>query len=113
MENSDRNNKSNESEAEVGIKLEDKMNQNILICQINRANSQCQQGLVPIIALCMFSYGQSQRFNIHQMIKSHFTFAYNVAKRYVDILHSMGLCISYETICIALKNNTKEIELKI
>ena len=47
------------------------------------------------------------------MVKSYFTFAYNIAKRYIDVLHSMGLCMSYETIQIALKENPKEVERKI
>lgn len=61
----------------------------------------------------MLSYARSQKSNIYQMLKGYFTFAYNVAKRCVDVLHSMGLCVSYETICIALKENAEEVELKI
>lgn len=47
------------------------------------------------------------------MVKGHFTFAYNVAKSCVDVLYSMGLCVLYETIRVALKENAKEVELKI
>lgn len=47
------------------------------------------------------------------MVKGYFTFTYNIAKRCVDILQSMGLCISYKTICVALKEYAKEGELKI
>lgn len=47
------------------------------------------------------------------MVKGYFTFAYNVAKECIDILHSMGLCVLYKIICITLKENAKEVELKI
>lgn len=47
------------------------------------------------------------------MVKGYFTFIYNVAKKCVDILHFMGLCVLYKIICIALKKNAKEVELKI
>lgn len=61
----------------------------------------------------MLSYARSQKSNIYQIVKGHFTFIYKVAKRCIDVLHFTGLCVSYETICIALKENTKEVELKI
>ena len=84
-----------------------------MICQIKRASSQCQQDLVPMVTLCMLSYTRSQKFNIYQMVKNYFTFIYNVAKKYVDVLYSMGLCVSYEIIRIILKENAKEVEWKI
>lgn len=40
MENLDLNNKSNKSEAEITIKLKDKINWDKVICQIERASSQ-------------------------------------------------------------------------
>lgn len=42
MENQNANNESNESKAEIGIELEDKINWDKLICQTKRASSQCQ-----------------------------------------------------------------------
>ena len=47
------------------------------------------------------------------MIKSCFPFAYNVAKKCVDVLHSMVFFVLYKTICVALKKNAKGLELKI
>lgn len=41
IENLDSNNKSNKYKVEAEIKLEDKINKDILICQTNKANSQC------------------------------------------------------------------------
>lgn len=61
----------------------------------------------------MLSYVQTQKSKIYQIVKANFTFAYNVAKKCQDILHSIGLCILYMTICVALKENAKEVELKI
>lgn len=52
----DNNDKNNKSEIELEIKLEDKMNQNILICQTDRASSQHQQNLIPTITLYILSY---------------------------------------------------------
>lgn len=103
MENPDVNNESDESEVETRIELEDEINQDKLICQTKKANSQRQQNLVPMVTLCMLSYAKSQRSNVYQMVKGHFTFAYNVAKRCVDVLHSMDLCMPYETIRVTLK----------
>ena len=61
----------------------------------------------------MLSYARNQRSNVYQMVKGYFTFVYNVAKRCIDVLHFMGLCVSYKTIRVALKDNAKEVELKI
>lgn len=47
------------------------------------------------------------------MVKSYFIFVYNVTKRYVDNLHFMDLYILYMTICVALKENSNEVKLKI
>ena len=47
------------------------------------------------------------------MVKGHFTFIYNVAKRCIDVFYFMGFCISYEIIWLTLKENTKEVEVKI
>lgn len=37
------------------------------------------------------------------MLKGYFIFAYNVIKRYIDVLYSISLCVSYKTIQVALK----------
>ena len=42
-----------------------------------------------------------------------FSFIYNVAKRCVDVLYSMSLCVLYKTFQVTLKENAKEIKLKI
>ena len=47
------------------------------------------------------------------MVKGHFIFLYNVAKKCVDVLHSMGFCVLYKIIWVALKENAKEVKLKI
>ena len=47
------------------------------------------------------------------MLKSHFTFVYNVAKRYIDILYPIGFYLLYQIICVTLKENSKEVELQI
>ena len=113
MKNPDANNKSDESKVETRIKLKDEINQDELICQTKKASSQRQRDFISMIALCMLSYVKNQRSNVYQIVKSYFTFTYNVAKRCVDVLNSIGLCMSYETIRVALKKNVKEIELKI
>lgn len=41
--------------------------------------------------------------NIYQMIKSHFTFIYNIVKRYINILYFIIFYILYKIICIVLK----------
>ncbi len=108
MENLDANNESNKSEAEIGIELEDEMNRDKLIRQTKKVSSQRQQDLVPMVALYILSYAKSQRSNVYQMVKGHFIFVYNVAKRGVDVLHSMGLYMSYEIIRVALKKMSKK-----
>lgn len=95
------------------MKLEDEINQDKLICQIDRANSQHQRDYVSIVVLFMLSYAKSQKSNVYQMIKSHFTFAYNVVKRCVNILHFISLCVLYKIIYTVLKENAKEVKLKI
>ena len=47
------------------------------------------------------------------MVKSYFTFVYNIAKKCIDVLYSMGFYMSYKIIRIVLKENAKEVELKI
>lgn len=113
IENPDANNESNESEIEMRIELKDEINRDKLIRQTKTANSQHRRDLVPMVALYMLSYTRSQRSNIYQMIKGYFIFVYNVAKRYIDVLYSMGLCVLYKTIQVALKENIKEVEWKI
>ena len=78
-----------------------------------RASSQCRRDLISMVALCILSYTKSQSSNVYQILKGHFTFAYNVAKRCIDVLHFMGLCVSYKTVWVALNENVKEVELKI
>lgn len=60
----------------------------------------------------MFSYTQSQKCNIYQIVKDHFTFIYNITKKYINILHFIDFYILYKMICIPLKN-AKEVKLKI
>lgn len=49
------------------------------------------------------------------MIKIYFTFAYNIAKRYINILHFKNFCISCKIINIfkkrkCQKNRTEDIK---
>lgn len=74
-----------------------------MICHINRAGSQCQWDFIFMVALSILSYARNQKSNVHQIIKSHFTLVFNIAKRYIYVLHSIDLYVSYNTICIASK----------
>lgn len=44
--------------------------------------------------------------------KSHFIFIYNVTNKCLDVLHSIGLCVLYRTICVTLKKNAKRINMR-
>lgn len=66
-----------------------------------------------MVTLCTLYNIKHQRVNVYRMVKDYFTFAYNVTKRCINVLHSMGFYVSYETIQVAFKENTKEIKIKI
>lgn len=77
------------------------------------ASSQYRSDLIPTVVLCMLTYTRSSKSNIYQRVKRYFIFVYNIIKRYIDVLHFMGLCVSYKTFLVDIKENTKEVELKI
>lgn len=59
IKNLDINNKSNKSKIEIIIEFKDEINQDILIYQIKKASSQCQQDFIPMITLYILSYTRS------------------------------------------------------
>lgn len=40
-------------------------------------------------------------------------FAYNIAKRYINVLHFIDFCIFYKTIYVILKKIAKKVKQKI
>lgn len=68
---------------------------------------------IATISLCMLSYAQNHQSNVLQMATGYFAYADNTSKRMVEILHRMGLLVTYETIRRALKENAKAISKQL
>ena len=72
------------------------------------------QGLVATVSLCMLCYARNQQSNLLQVVLGYLAYADNVTKRMVEILHRIGLTVTYETVRRALHVNAKAVlaELK-
>lgn len=59
--------------------------------------------------LCMLSYLYDQQSNLLQLIIGHFSFANNIPKHCMELLHQIKIVMSSKTIYQALKTNTDPI----
>ena len=68
------------------------------------------------IALCILSYARKQQSNILQITTGYYAYADKTTKRMVEVLHWMGLVLTYKTIQQALQKNAdavaKELQKK-
>ena len=61
--------------------------------------------LIATISLCMLSYARNMRSNILQIAMGYFAFANNSTKQMIEILHCLGMQVTYETIWQILQEN--------
>lgn len=68
---------------------------------------------IRVVSLCMLSYANSERSNVLQMVLGYYSFAQNVKKRCVEVLHRLGVLVSYETIRVILKFNASAVKTRL
>lgn len=64
-----------------------------------------RRDLVSTAALCVATYGRSQRANALQGIVGYYLSACDAGKRVIETLHCMGFSVTYESVLKALKSN--------
>ena len=61
--------------------------------------------LIATISLCMLSYARNTRSNILQVAMGYFAFADNSTKQIMEILHCLGVQVTYKIIRQILQEN--------
>lgn len=77
-----------------------------------QARWRCAQ-TIGVVSLCMLSYAHSARSNVLQMVLGYYSFAQNTKKRCVEVLHRLGILVSYETIRVILKVNALAVKTRL
>lgn len=74
-----------------------------------RANSNQNQALIPVICFSILCYACNKHSNIMQRVTGQFVFAHNLSKRFVKAFHQIGLMMLYESICRGLNINAEVV----
>ena len=62
-----------------------------------------------VMAASILANQTSQRFNLLQGIITYTLYSFKVPKRVITILNHLGVCVSYPSLLVALRNNAKVI----
>lgn len=69
--------------------------------------------LISTTAICLAAYGRSQRANALQGMMGYFLSASDAGKRVIEVLHCLGICITYESVNRALQANAKAVQVMV